>query len=383
MTNNSIMVEHDYHIANQVDETPTNQPSTSRTNSERDGGDKRSNLQKAAEAYAVDQKETAAILERFMAMKESVSEYEQLRLRELDLKELELKWSGFHKRTVEDKSHVTTYGYLPVLPHVSSEYDTVWTVIIKCNEIAKELNNRYTVLTFDQAIYYKAKELQWSQSEDTKNVVIRLGGFHIVMNFLKIIGQFMTDSGLADVWLDSGLYAQSTIDGILSGKKYNKAIQAHKLTRKEDVMQLSDKILTLTRELLTEFPEFIAAQTATGKYWNAYLEMVDILLEFQFSERSGNWEIHLSSFRKMLPYFFAFDHVNYSRWGTIYLMDMYKLHGEAPEVHEECMNENFVVKRLNGNFNQLSVDQALEHINKISKKCRRDRGIDQKQHKIR
>ncbi|XP_050506598.1 Krueppel-like factor 3 [Diabrotica virgifera virgifera] len=50
------------------------------------------------------------------------------------------------------------------------------------------------------------------------------------MNFLKIIGQFTTDSGFADVWLDSGLYAQSTIDGILSGKKYNKAIRAHKLT---------------------------------------------------------------------------------------------------------------------------------------------------------
>ncbi|XP_072398756.1 uncharacterized protein [Diabrotica undecimpunctata] len=95
--------------------------------------------------------------------------------------------------------------------------------------------------------------------------------------------------------------------------------------------------------------------------------MVDILLEFQFAERSGNWEIHLSSFRKMLPYFFAFDHVNYSRWGTIYLMDMYKLHEEALEVHEEFMRGNFVVKRLNGNFNQLSVDQALEHINKTSK----------------
>ncbi|XP_072389572.1 uncharacterized protein [Diabrotica undecimpunctata] len=42
MTNNSIMVEHDYHIENQIDETPTNQPSTSRANSERDGGGNKS-----------------------------------------------------------------------------------------------------------------------------------------------------------------------------------------------------------------------------------------------------------------------------------------------------------------------------------------------------
>lgn len=59
--------------------------------------------------------------------------------------------------------------------------------------------------------------------------------------------------------------------------------------------------------------------------------------------------------------------MNYARWGTIYLLDMYKLPHIAPEVHKEFMNGNFVVKRLNGNFNQLSTDQALEHINKNSK----------------
>ncbi|XP_072375553.1 uncharacterized protein [Diabrotica undecimpunctata] len=65
--------------------------------------DKGSNLQKAAEAYAVGQKETAAILERFMAMKESASESEQLRQRELDLKEMELKvrWLEAKNKTRE------------------------------------------------------------------------------------------------------------------------------------------------------------------------------------------------------------------------------------------------------------------------------------------
>lgn len=265
------------------------------------------------------------------------------------------------------------------------------------------------MITFDQAIYYKAKELQWLKPDYTKHLIVRLGCFHIVMNFLKVIGQFMGSSGLADVWLESGLYGQSTVNGILAGKKFNKAIRAHKLTyeslmrilipsfhkrlieckspsihflnllnlssselrddlkNKRDALPSVCKLSSITKDLFTEFSEFIEAQTATFKYWVSYLELVEILLEFQFAERSGNWELHLNSFRKMLPYFFAFDHTNYARWGTIYLLDMYKLPHTAPEVHKEFMNGNFVVKRLNGNFNQLSIDQALEHINKNSK----------------
>lgn len=69
----------------------------------------------------------------------------------------------------------------------------------------------------------------------------------------------------------------------------------------------------------------------------------------------------------MLPWFFIFDHTNYSRWGPVYLIDMLNLPYSAPEVHAEFMRGDFVVKRLQGNFNLLSVDQALEHVNKTSK----------------
>lgn len=255
------------------------------------------------------------------------------------------QWSGFHKLIFENNSHITTYRYLPLLPHVSSEYDTVWTVIIKCNQIAAKLHNAHTVITFDQAIYYKAKELQWHKPADTNNLIVRLGGFHITMNFLKIIGQFVANSGICDVWLESGLYGQSTVDGILAGKKFNKAIRAHKLTyeslmriliplynkwlieykspsihslnllhlcsseirdhlkKEEGALPSLYKISSLTKYLFIEFHGFIETQTATFKYWFSYLQLIEILLEFQFAERSSNWELHLNSFRKMLPFF--------------------------------------------------------------------------------
>ena len=49
-------------------------------------------------------------------------------------------------------------------------------------------------------------------------------GLHIAMNFLKTIGDHMSGSGLADVWVESRLFGQGTADLALSGKAYSKAI---------------------------------------------------------------------------------------------------------------------------------------------------------------
>ena len=77
--------------------------------------------------------------------------------------------------------------------------------------------------------------------------------------------------------------------------------------------------------------------------------------------------MHLSAFASMLPWFAIYDHVNYYRWGSVYLADMRQLETSHPDVHEEFMAGNFVVKTSKQNFNQLSTDKAPEHVNKICK----------------
>ncbi len=46
--------------------------------------------------------------------------------------------------------------------------------------------------------------------------------------------------------------------------------------------------------------------------------------------REGNWDLHLSTMRSMLPWFFACDRVNYSRYGTAYWLEMTKLKETDP-----------------------------------------------------
>lgn len=51
----------------------------------------------------------------------------------------------------------------------------------------------------------------------------------------------------------------------------------------------------------------------TGRLWLQYMKMVDILKHFLRAERTGNWDMHLSSMKEMLPYFAAAGHNLYAK----------------------------------------------------------------------
>ena len=63
----------------------------------------------------------------------------------------------------------------------------------------------------------------------------------------------------------------------------------------------------------------------------------------------------------MLPYFAAFDHSNYTRWGVIFPADMKMLPQTAPEVQQAFESG---AKETASTFNQIPDDQALRHVNK-------------------
>ena len=51
------------------------------------------------------------------------------------------------------------------------------------------LTQNYNVVTFDISINVKAKEIQWRLRQEFESMVIRMGGFHIVMNYLAVLGK--------------------------------------------------------------------------------------------------------------------------------------------------------------------------------------------------
>ena len=77
--------------------------------------------------------------------------------------------------------------------------------------------------------------------------------------------------------------------------------------------------------------------------------------------------MHKSAFMAMLPWFAHYDHTNYTRWGVIYGADICQLDSSHPDVYQQFMDGDFVVKSTRKSFNQISTDLALEHVNKVGK----------------
>ena len=62
--------------------------------------------------------------------------------------------------------------------------------------ISEKLGQKYTVITVDQALYFKLMDLKWSVPRYKDSVFPRLGGLHIAMNFMRCIGDHMNGPGL-------------------------------------------------------------------------------------------------------------------------------------------------------------------------------------------
>ena len=84
--------------------------------------------------------------------------------------------------------------------------------------------------------------------------------------------------------------------------------------------------------LMDDFRKWGCSESPTFKFWDMFLNAIEILLQNIRSERDGLWKLHLSSVSAMLPFMFVTNRVNYSRWLPVYILDMFNL---APEVKKK------------------------------------------------
>ena len=327
-------------------------------------------------------------------------------------------WSGFNALLFPDIPRVTNVGYCPLLDASSTEFSTVYTVMKNAQQISSSVGQLESVITFDLAIYVKAKQIQLKFPDEFSDTILRLGGFHVALNFLSIIGKKYQGSGLDDLLIESGVYAAGTTSALLAGRSYNRGVRAHKLCFEAFFRQLWNAFLTWCsrreqaegrladvedsvktrlaecreqigsknsartiekfgslqeelKDVMKWFKKFKEEQCASSKlfaYWEEYNGMVNLLLHFLQAERTGDWKLHLSAVAAMTPYFFAMDRHNYARWLPVYLADMHQIESKHPRVYVEFMRGNHVVCRSSHPFSQVSTDMALEQsINADSK----------------
>ena len=128
-------------------------------------------------------------------------------------------WTAFNiaTRSNEQIPALTNVGYCQVIDAPPTELQTVYTLLKNSIRIA------------DLAIYAKALEVMWRSHDDFSRVVVRLGEFHTACMFMAVIGKRFGDAGLNDILIEASLVGSGSVNGVINGKHYNRALRCHKV----------------------------------------------------------------------------------------------------------------------------------------------------------
>lgn len=83
-----------------------------------------------------------------------------------------------------------------------------------------------------------------------KKWVLKPGELHIIIAQLLTIGDFITESGIPELWIESNMYGTSTARQIIEGKHVRRGLQAH-------ITTTSSLMMLLLEEFCTENPTVI------------------------------------------------------------------------------------------------------------------------------
>ena len=84
-----------------------------------------------------------------------------------------------------------------------TETATVQHVLKLSQEASGEVGQPYTIVPFDLAVAKKAYALVWQNQQDFQNVIVRMGGFHLMCVYMGALGKSFR--GFEEIIVESGI----------------------------------------------------------------------------------------------------------------------------------------------------------------------------------
>ena len=99
------------------------------------------------------------------------------------------------------------------------------------------------------------------------------------------------------------------------------------------------------------------------------MDILSLILDIIYSTRTCNWELFIESIREIIPWAFAYDRFNYSRYLLVFLCDILELPTSHPDVYAAFLDGNFSVQLSETNtFGRNEADKTIENtVNKDTK----------------
>ena len=152
-------------------------------------------------------------------------------------------YSAFMSAALHKETHpgVSSIRFLPTIDLAPTDPTCILSTLTYVHAMSQ---GRFTpVLTFDQPLYVKAVDIIANQPPDSplRQILLRLGPFHIMMSFLASIGHIMAGSGLKDA-LET-VYGENVASNILSGKTVARSVRANSIIKSGLLGHLIDHLV--------------------------------------------------------------------------------------------------------------------------------------------
>ena len=292
----------------------------------------------------------------------------------------DISWAAYHASRQERSSIVPAVtALLPLFPDDSTSAAMIRHSMTVVKKVVNELNpGQIPVVTLDQPLYAIAKQIQWCWPADfgEDKFVIMLGGLHIEMAILKVLGNWLEDSGWTNSLCQAKIASSGTADSFLKASHVTKTRHAHQVTAATLYLLMQQGYIEYTESIHTqgEVPVsfeswcmLMREQSPMFHFWYTTFHLELLMLVFVRSLREGTFRLYIDSLTKLLPWFFALDHTHYSRWLPIHVRDMASLKMKHPDIAIEFEKGNFAVCKTHRKFSAMSIDQAHEQNNALVK----------------
>lgn len=316
-------------------------------------------------------------------------------------------WTGFNILVRDNVLVVQSkIAYLDALDAPATEHTTAFEILQRALAIKDSLELDGIVAVFDQALYAKCAEMKWQHLKEFESIVIMMGGFHLLQVLFNVIGIRFGDAGIRDLAILSKVVAQGSIESVVSGKNYNRAVRFYKVLydalmrllmdqfhstmteeQEELVVQLQREVDKLKENICAEsfeeclhsstleewnllFNRFVSEETSDlFKFWLTFLDLFELCLNLIYSTRTGDWLKYISCIEACIPWIFAYDRQNYAKYMVPYLNDMKSLPQLYPAVYKAFLEGSFSVQMSESNgFSRNEADKTIE--NTINKDCK-------------
>ena len=258
------------------------------------------------------------------------------------------------------------------------------------------LNLDAIVCISDQVIYTKACEIKWKEALKFQRCILMMGIFHLHMVFMSILNKRFGYAGLRDALVQSSIVAEGSVDSALHGKSYNRGIRLCKIycealnrlllkqleeeapqMYKEfsshgdqtDTMNAAHEALKSESSFEQLFNSYLNLRIKLGssnfslqRFWLSYLEMMKLLLSSINSVRLGKWDLLLKRISSIIPFTFAYDHINYGRYPPALLGEMLSLEDDYLDIYERFKAGEFSAQLSDeSSFSRCETDKVVRN----------------------